>query len=132
IPTSGLRFSKVYDPWGRPAMALFLVPEAMLTDEPIKVFNHRRVEREFTYIEDIVEGIARLVPKPPSPNATWSGDTPEPATSFAPYRIFNIGNSNPVQLMDFIREIEKQLGIEAQKKMLPIQHGDVPKTWGNV
>ncbi|HLR31981.1 MAG TPA: NAD-dependent epimerase [Fodinibius sp.] len=132
IPTSGLRFFTVYGPWGRPDMALFLFAEAMLNDEPINVFNHGRMERDFTYIDDIVEGIARLVPKPPSPNASWSGDTPEPATSFAPYRIFNIGNSNPVQLMDFIREIEKQLGIEAQKKMLPIQPGDVPKTWANV
>lgn len=132
IPTTGLRFFTVYGPWGRPDMALFLFTEAMLKGEPIKVFNHGNMERDFTYIDDIVEGIYRLIPKPPVPNEKWSGDNPDPATSFAPYRIFNIGNSNPVKLMDFITEIEKQLGIEAQKQMLPIQPGDVPKTWAKV
>lgn len=132
IPTTGLRFFTVYGPWGRPDMALFLFAEAMLKDEPIKVFNHGKMERDFTYIDDIVEGIVRLIPRSPSPNTDWSGNNPEPSTSFAPYRIFNIGNSNPVKLMDFIGEIEKQLGIEAQKKMLPMQPGDVPKTWAEV
>ncbi|MDR8392369.1 NAD-dependent epimerase [Aliifodinibius sp. S!AR15-10] len=132
IPTTGLRFFTVYGPWGRPDMALFLFAEAMLKDEPIKVFNHGKMERDFTYIDDIIEGIVRLIPKPPSGNTNWSGDDPDPATSFAPYRVFNIGNSNPVKLMDFIGEIEKQLGIQAKKDMMPIQPGDVPKTWADV
>lgn len=132
IPTTGLRFFTVYGPWGRPDMALFLFTEAMLKDEPIKVFNHGNMERDFTYIDDIVEGIKRLIPKPPTPNPDWTGDDPDPATSFAPYRIFNIGNSSPVHLMDFIYEIENQLGIEAEKNMMPMQPGDVPKTWADV
>lgn len=132
IPTTGLRFFTVYGPWGRPDMALFLFTEAMLNDEPIKVFNYGNMERDFTYIDDIVEGIVRLIPKPPSPNPEWTGKDPDPATSFAPYRIFNIGNSSPVKLMDFIEEIENQLDIKAQKNMLPMQPGDVPKTWADV
>lgn len=132
IPTTGLRFFTVYGPWGRPDMALFLFTKAMLKGEPIKVFNHGNMQRDFTYIDDIVEGIYRLIPKPPSPNSDWSGDDPDPATSFAPYRVFNIGNSSPVKLMDFITEIEKQLYIKAEKEMLPMQPGDVPKTWANV
>ena len=132
IPTTGLRFFTVYGPWGRPDMALFLFAKAMLNDEPINVFNHGNMQRDFTYIDDIIEGIVRLIPKPPVSNESWSGDNPDPSTSFAPYRVFNIGNSNPVKLMDFINEIEKQLDIEADKKMLPMQPGDVPKTWANV
>lgn len=132
VPTTGLRFFTVYGPWGRPDMALFLFTEAMLKNEPIDVFNHGNMERDFTYIDDIVEGIVRLIPRYPAPNINWTGDNPDPATSFAPYRIFNIGNSNPVKLMDFISEIEKQLDITAKKNMLPIQPGDVPKTWANV
>jgi UDP-glucuronate 4-epimerase len=132
IPTTGLRFFTVYGPWGRPDMALFLFAKAMLNDEAINVFNHGEMERDFTYIDDIVEGIYRLIPKPPSPNPEWTGKKPDPSTSFAPYRIFNIGNSSPVKLMDFIKEIEKQLGINARKNMLPMQPGDVPKTWANV
>src|SRR5699024_7609613 len=107
IPTTGLRFFTVYGPWGRPDMALFLFAEAMHNDEPIDVFNYGKMERDFTYIDDIVEGIVRLIPKPPSSNTHWSGDDPDPCTSFAPYHLFNIGNSNPVKLMDFIMEIEK-------------------------
>lgn len=132
IPTTGLRFFTVYGPWGRPDMALFLFAEAMLNDKPINIFNHGKMERDFTYVDDIVEGITRLIPKPPAPNVAWSGNSPDPATSFAPYRIFNIGNSSPVKLMDFIREIEKQLGIRAKKQMLGLQLGDVPKTWADV
>jgi len=132
IPTTGLRFFTVYGPWGRPDMALFLFTKAMLNDEPIKVFNHGDMERDFTYIDDIVEGIVRLIPKAPNPNDEWDGDDPDPATSFAPYRIFNIGNSSPIKLMDFIGEIEKQLGKEAEKNMMPMQPGDVPKTWADV
>lgn len=132
IPTTGLRFFTVYGPWGRPDMALFLFAEAMLKGEPIKVFNYGNMERDFTYIDDIIEGIHRLIHKPPSPNDNWSGDNPDPSTSFAPYRIFNIGNSDPVELMDFISEIEKQLDMKAKKKMLPMQPGDVQKTWADV
>lgn len=132
IPTTGLRFFTVYGPWGRPDMALFLFAKAMLNNEPIKVFNYGNMERDFTYIDDIVEGIARLIPKPPTSNEAWTGLKPDPSTSFAPYRIFNIGNSRPVKLMDFISEIEKQLGLKAQKRMLDLQPGDVPKTWANV
>jgi len=132
IPTTGLRFFTVYGPWGRPDMALFLFAEALMNDEPIKVFNYGKMERDFTYIDDIVEGIFRLMSKPPTQNISWSRKNPDPATSFAPYRIFNIGNSNPVKLMDFIKEIEQQLNIEAKKEMLPMQPGDVPKTWADV
>jgi UDP-glucuronate 4-epimerase len=132
IPTTGLRFFTVYGPWGRPDMAYYLFTNAMLNDEPIKVFNHGKMARDFTYVDDIVEGVYRLISKPPEPNEHWSGDDPDPATSFAPYRVFNIGNSNPVKLMDFIGEIEKQLGIEAEKNMMDMQPGDVAKTWADV
>lgn len=132
IPTTGLRFFTVYGPWGRPDMALFLFAKAMLNNESIDVFNHGNMERDFTYVDDIVEGITRLVTKPPQPNKAWKGMKPDPASSFAPYRIFNIGNSQPVKLMDFISEIEKQLGKKARKQMLELQPGDVPKTWANV
>ena len=132
IPTSGLRFFTVYGPWGRPDMALFIFTSKILKNEPIEVFNNGNMFRDFTYIDDIVEGIVRLIPKPPSANAGWRGYDPDPATSFAPYRIFNIGNSSPVKLMDFIHEIEKQLKIQAVKNMLPMQPGDVPKTWADV
>jgi len=132
IPTTGLRFFTVYGPWGRPDMALFLFTEAMLKDEPIKVFNHGKMERDFTYVDDIVEGVYRLISKPPEPNENWTGDDPDPATSFARYQVFNIGNSNPVKLMDFIGEIENQLGIEAEKNMMDMQPGDVAKTWADV
>lgn len=132
IPSTGLRFFTVYGPWGRPDMALFLFTKAITEDKPIDVFNHGEMMRDFTYVDDIVESIRRLVPKPPVASSTWSGDKPDPATSFAPYQIFNIGNSNPVKLMDFIREIEKNLGKEAKKNMMDIQPGDVPKTWADV
>lgn len=132
IPTTGLRFFTVYGPWGRPDMALFLFAKAILNNQPINVFNYGNMERDFTYIDDIVEGITRLIPKPPMPNEAWSGSDPDPATSFAPYRVFNIGNSKPVKLMDFISEIEKQLGRKARKNMLQLQPGDVPKTWADV
>ncbi|MEX2411809.1 MAG: NAD-dependent epimerase/dehydratase family protein, partial [Candidatus Paceibacterota bacterium] len=128
IPTTGLRFFTVYGPWGRPDMALFLFTKAMLEGDPIKVFNYGKMQRDFTYIDDIVESISRLVPKPPEGNENWSGDNPDPSTAKAPYQLFNIGHNSPVKLMDFIREIEKQLGIEAEKNMMPIQPGDVPAT----
>lgn len=132
IPTTGLRFFTVYGPWGRPDMALFLFTEAIVKDKPIDVFNFGDMQRDFTYVDDIIESIFRLIPKAPSPNPDWTGQAPDPSTSFAPYRIFNIGNSRPVKLMDFIHEIEHQLGFEAEKKMLPMQPGDVPKTWADV
>jgi UDP-glucuronate 4-epimerase len=132
VPTTGLRFFTVYGPWGRPDMALFLFTEAMLENNPIDVFNYGNMERDFTYVDDIIEAIFRLTRRPPKPNAGWRGYNPDPATSFAPYRIFNIGNSSPVKLLDFVSEIEKQLNIKATKRMLPMQPGDVPKTWANV
>ena len=132
IPTTGLRFFTVYGPWGRPDMALFLFVRAILQGEPIDVFNYGEMERDFTYIDDIVEGITRLIPKPPESDAHWTGGDPNPSTSFAPYRLFNIGNSDPVNLMYFINKIEKQLGVQAQKNMMPMQPGDVPKTWADV
>ncbi|MCB0633842.1 MAG: NAD-dependent epimerase/dehydratase family protein, partial [Lewinella sp.] len=132
IPTTGLRFFTVYGPWGRPDMALFLFTEAILKDEPIKVFNHGKMVRDFTYIDDIVEGVVRVIDHPPSGDDTWSGKAPKPSSSRAPYKIYNIGNNNPVKLMDFIEAIEKALGKKAEKNMMPIQPGDVPATYADV
>ena len=132
VPSTGLRFFTVYGPWGRPDMALFLFTKAMLEGSPIDIYNHGKMERDFTYIDDIVESISRLVPLPPEGNPEWSGDRPDPAASTAPYQLFNIGHNSPVALMDFIREIEQALGIEAKKNFMEIQPGDVPKTWADV
>jgi len=132
VPSTGLRFFTVYGPWGRPDMALFLFTKAMLEGRSIDVFNNGQMARDFTYIDDIVESITRLIPKPPVPDTSWDGGNPDPATSFAPYQIFNIGSNNPVQLMEFIGEIEKQTGITANKHYMPIQAGDVPKSWADV
>lgn len=132
VPTTGLRFFTVYGPWGRPDMALFLFTEAMLKGEAINVFNRGDMERDFTYVSDIVESIRRLIPKPPAGNESWSDDRPDPSSSFAPYQLFNIGHNKPVRLMDFIGEIEKQLGLQAEKNLLPMQPGDVRKTWADV
>lgn len=132
IPTTGLRFFTVYGPWGRPDMALFLFTKAMLEGKPIKVFNHGNMKRDFTYIDDIVEGIVRLAHKPPVANPNWNPELPDPATAKSPYRVYNIGNSSPVRLMDFIQAIENALGITADKEMLPLQPGDVPATWADV
>lgn len=132
LPTTGLRFFTVYGPWGRPDMALFLFTKAILEGEPIKVFNHGKMRRDFTYIDDIVEGVVRTLDKTAEPNANWSGATPDPGTSAAPYRIYNIGNNQPVELMYMIETLEKELGIVAEKEMLPIQAGDVPQTYANV
>ena len=128
LPTSGLRFFTVYGPWGRPDMALFLFAEAMRKGEPINVFNHGKMIRDFTYIEDIVESITRLLVKPPKRNDEWSGDTPRIDSSSAPYRIFNIGNGSPVELMKYIEAIESSLGIKGKYNMMDIQPGDVPIT----
>ncbi len=132
LPTTGLRFFTVYGPWGRPDMALFLFTKAILNNEPIDVFNHGNMVRDFTYIDDIVEGIVRVIDHPPQGNPNWSGKKPEPSSSIAPYKIYNIGNNNPVKLMDFIAAIEQKLGKKAKKNMMPIQQGDVPATFANV
>jgi UDP-glucuronate 4-epimerase len=132
LPTTGLRFFTVYGPWGRPDMALFLFTKTILQDEPIKVFNNGEMQRDFTYIDDIVEGVVRILDRPAQPNANWQSDTPDPGTSPAPYRVFNIGNNNPVKLLDFIGAIETALGKEAVKEMLPIQPGDVAATYANI
>ncbi len=132
LPTTGLRFFTVYGPWGRPDMALFLFTKAILEDKPIDVFNHGKMRRDFTYVDDIVEGVVRVIDHPAKGNSDWSGQSPDPSCSKAPYKIYNIGNSNPVELMDFIEAIEQALGKKAQKNMMPIQPGDVPATWANV
>jgi UDP-glucuronate 4-epimerase len=132
IPTTGLRFFTVYGPWGRPDMALFLFTKAILEGKPIAVFNHGNMQRDFTYVDDIVESIFRLIPKPAKPNPDWSGLNPDPGTSFAPYRLFNIGNHQPVNLLHFIEVIERQIGRTAQKNFLPLQDGDVPETHADV
>ncbi len=131
IPTTGLRFFTVYGPWGRPDMALFLFTKAILEDRPIDVFNYGKMKRDFTYIDDIVKGVVRVIDHPPTPDECWSGRRPNPASSKAPYRVYNIGNGSPVELMDFIHAIEKALGKEAKKNLLPIQPGDVPATWAD-
>jgi UDP-glucuronate 4-epimerase len=132
IPTTGLRFFTVYGPWGRPDMALFLFTKAILAGEPIKVFNNGQMQRDFTYIDDIVEGVVRIMDKPATANPAWDGASPDPGTSSAPYRLFNIGNNNPVSLMDFIGAIENALGKTAQKNLLPMQPGDVAATYANI
>lgn len=128
LPTTGLRFFTVYGPWGRPDMALFLFTRAMLEGKPIDVFNNGQMTRDFTYIDDIVEGVIRVNDKPATPAADFNADAPDPATSNAPYRVFNIGNSQPTPLMDYIGALEKASGIEAKKNFLPMQPGDVPAT----
>lgn len=128
LPTTGLRFFTVYGPWGRPDMALFLFTDAIINGRPIKVFNHGKMVRDFTYVSDIVESITRLVEKPATSDEKWSGDNPNISTSSAPYRIFNIGNSSPTPLMDYIDALETALGQKAVKNMMDIQPGDVPAT----
>lgn len=128
LPTTGLRFFTVYGPWGRPDMALFLFTRAILEGRPIDVFNNGQMVRDFTYIDDIVEGVIRVIDKPATVSASFDPAMPDPATSNAPYRVFNIGNSQPTPLMDYIRALEKAMGIEAKKNFLPMQPGDVPAT----
>lgn len=132
IPTTGLRFFTVYGPWGRPDMALYLFTKAILEGKPIDVFNYGNMQRDFTYIDDIVEGIIRVNDNPPAGNPEWDGQNPNPSSSPAPYKIYNIGNNNPVKLMDFIEALEKKIGKTAEKNMLPIQAGDVPSTYADV
>jgi len=132
IPTTGLRFFTVYGPWGRPDMALFLFTKAILEGREIDVYNYGDMRRDFTYIDDIVEGIVRVLDRPPKGDARWSGKNPDPGSSVAPYKIYNIGNNDPVKLLDFISAIEKATGRQARKRMLPIQPGDVPATYADV
>ncbi|BCO08947.1 NAD-dependent epimerase [Desulfolithobacter dissulfuricans] len=132
LPTTGLRFFTVYGPWGRPDMALFLFTKAILEDRPINVFNNGNMERDFTYIDDIVEGVFRLIDHLPEPNPDWSGDAPDPATSYCPWRVYNIGNNNKEKLMRYIEVLEDCLGKKAKKNFLPMQDGDVPATYADV
>ena len=132
LHTTGLRFFTVYGPWGRPDMALFKFTKAILAGEPIKVFNYGKHRRDFTYIDDIVEGIIRTLDRPATENIQWDSNSPDPATSFAPWRVYNIGNSTPIELMDYISAIEQALGKKATIEFLPLQPGDVPDTFADV
>ena len=132
LPTTGLRFFTVYGPWGRPDMALFLFTKAILDGQPIDVFNHGKMQRDFTYIDDIVEGVIRTSDHTAQPNSEWDSNAPDPATSRAPYRLYNIGNNNPVELMELIATLERSLGRTAEKNLLPMQPGDVPATYADV
>jgi UDP-glucuronate 4-epimerase len=132
LPTTGLRFFTVYGPWDRPDMALQKFGQAITKGETIKVYNHGNHSRDFTYIDDIVEGVIRILDRPASPNLEWSSDNPDPGTSKAPWRVYNIGNNRPVNLMNYIGSLERALGKEANKEFLPLQPGDVPDTWANV
>ncbi len=132
LPTTGLRFFTVYGPWGRPDMAPFLFTKAILAGEPIRVFNHGHMRRDFTYVDDIAEGVVRVADRPATANPHWTGEAPDPGSSTAPYRLYNIGNNQPIELLRFIETLERCLGREARKEMLPMQPGDVPATCADV
>jgi UDP-glucuronate 4-epimerase len=132
LPTTGLRFFTVYGPWGRPDMALFLFTKAILEGRPIDVFNHGKMLRDFTYIDDVVEGLVRVLDRIPTADANWDSARPNPATSRAPYRLYNIGNNHPVQLLELIESLEKHLGQKAEKRFLELQPGDIPATYADV
>ena len=132
LPCTGLRFFTVYGPWGRPDMALFLFTKAIVSGKPIKIFNHGKMQRDFTYVDDIVEGITRVMGRLPQPNPAWQGENPDPATSYTCYKVYNIGNNQPVELMTFVAAIEKALGKSAKKEFLELQPGDVPATFADV
>ena len=132
LPNTGLRFFTVYGPWGRPDMAMWLFAKAIIAGEPIKLFNRGNMRRDFTYIDDVVESIVRLVDKAPQGNPDWSGDRPDPGSSSAPWRVYNIGNNNPVELLDVVQLIEQAIGIKAKRDLLPMQPGDVPATYADV
>ncbi len=132
VPVTGLRFFTVYGPWGRPDMAYFLFTRAILEGRPIQVFNHGKMRRDFTYIDDVVEGVVKVSDRPASPSAGWSGGDPDPATSPAPYRLYNIGNNQPNELMDLIQAVERALGKPAEKIFVPMQPGDVPTTYASI
>jgi UDP-glucuronate 4-epimerase len=132
LPVTGLRFFTVYGPWGRPDMALFLFTRNILAGKPIDVFNYGHHRRDFTYVSDIAQGVVRASDRPPAGNADWNGDAPDPASSKAPYRLYNIGNNQPVELMTYIRTLEECLGRKAEMNLLPMQAGDVPDTWADI
>jgi UDP-glucuronate 4-epimerase len=132
LPTTGLRFFTVYGPWGRPDMAMWIFTDAIRSGRPIKLFNHGRMRRDFTYVDDVVESVARLVDKPAQPDAAWSGDTPDPGSSAAPWRVYNIGNHSPVEVTEVVRLIEDALGRKAVCELAPMQPGDVPATYADV
>ncbi len=132
IPATGLRFFTVYGPWGRPDMALFLFTKAILENKPINIFNYGRMQRDFTYIDDIIEGVIRILDRIPTPNPYWNGNNPDPSSSCAPYKIYNIGNNNPVELMRFVEILEDCLGVKAKKNLLPMQKGDVVATYADI
>jgi UDP-glucuronate 4-epimerase len=132
VPATGLRFFTVYGPWGRPDMALFKFTRAILAGEPIEIYNHGRMRRDFTYVDDIVEGVVRVLDRPAAPDPAWNGDHPDPGTAGAPYRLYNIGNNQPVELMEMIELLERALGRSAEKRFLPMQPGDVPATYADV
>jgi UDP-glucuronate 4-epimerase len=132
LPVTGLRLFTVYGPWGRPDMALFRFTRAILDGKPVDVYNFGEMRRDFTYVDDIVEGVVRVMNHPAQPDLTWNSDQPDPATSHAPYRIYNLGNSQPVGLLDLIAALEKKLGKKAQKNLLPLEPGDVPETWSDM
>jgi UDP-glucuronate 4-epimerase len=132
IPTTGLRFFTVYGPWGRPDMALFVFTKAIINGEPIQVFNQGKMQRDFTYIDDIIQGVIKVLDNPASPDSAWKGADPDPATSYAPYRIYNIGNNQPAELIEFIEAIETALGKKGIKEFLPMQPGDVPATHADI
>jgi UDP-glucuronate 4-epimerase len=132
LPSTGLRFFTVYGPWGRPDMALFLFTRAMLEGRPIQVFNEGRMRRDFTFVDDIVEGVRRVVDRVAAPDPAWSGDAPDPGSSSAPYRLYNIGNNRPAELLRMIETLEEALGVRAVKELLPMQPGDVPETYADI
>jgi len=132
LPTTGLRFFTVYGPWGRPDMAMWIFASAILAGKPIKLFNHGKMQRDFTYVGDVVESIVRLVARPPAGNPDWSGDRPDPGSSSAPWRVYNIGNNNPVELLEVVELLEKSIGKKAIRELEPMQPGDVPATYADV
>jgi UDP-glucuronate 4-epimerase len=132
LPTTGLRFFTVYGPWGRPDMALFMFTKSIIEGKKISVYNYGNHRRDFTYVDDIVEGVIRVLDRPATPNPQWSGDNPDSGTSMAPWRVYNIGNNSPVELLDYIGAVEDALGVKADKELLPLQPGDVPDTYANV
>ncbi|MFN3656958.1 MAG: NAD-dependent epimerase [Pseudolabrys sp.] len=132
LPATGLRFFTVYGPWGRPDMAMWLFAKAIIAGEPIKLFNNGNMRRDFTYVDDVVESIVRLIERPPQSNAKWSPEKPDPGSSAAPWRVYNIGNNNPVELLEVVRLLEQAIGRKAQRELLPMQPGDVPATYADV
>jgi UDP-glucuronate 4-epimerase len=132
LPVTGLRFFTVYGPWGRPDMAMWIFTQSILAGQPIKLFNYGNMRRDFTYVDDVVEAVVRLIARPAAPDPEWSGNDPDPATSSAPYRIYNIGNNQPIELLQVVAELEKCLGKQAKRELIPMQPGDVPATYADV